>query len=498
MFNKKLLRIALILSGGAVVFYANQAVARQTIVIGSLGFGYDYLERTYDNQDDSGLLVDQNEGDKRDFTVGPRIELQSNGIHDALSLIYSPVLRYDDLYYSTDVDHYLSLAGERFLSKDWIISLANDYVLSSDPTRYGTPFNPFSPGGEDIASGGQDSQTPDEITQNLGNKRYWTNNFLVDTTYKYAEDSDAGLGYAYRVLRNDSEDDQNIVGYDEYDRHEFSGLLSRRFSPSWKTQLDLKYVNGLYDDSNDTGSPIVDASGIPLNLSQDLQEYWANLRVEYDRNVNNTFPLLYRYRDTQYEDLRKDIWVHELSFGWEHVFDSRNSLLISAGPSYVDAEDLDGDWGYNAYLLFTRTYQHGNVSALVDKRYAPRNFTGSFDAGLTDITDVRLDATYQFTKDISSTLFFLYRYEDILNPQGEYYLSALGDRDPLSVASVGDVTYSRDSYSAGASLDYTFLQWLVGTVSYVYYQQDGDLIRDSYDEHRVIVQLTASQELWRN
>jgi hypothetical protein len=490
MLNNKLLRIALILTGIGALFPVDQAAARQTIVIGALQLGYDYWERTYDKDDDENLRVNEFEGDRREFTAGPEIELQSNGIHDTVSLRYAPILRYDDLYYATDVDHYLSLAVERYLAKDWTVSLADDYALTNDPTRYGAPF-----GGTGV-EGEQADQAPDEITQDLGRMRYWTNNLLLATEYTYAEDSDAGLGYAYRVLRNDSDEELGNIGYDEYDRHEFSGLLSRRFNPYWKTQLDLKYVKGLYED-NDNAAPVIDVAGAPLNSSQDLQEYWADLQFDYDKGVNDSFPLLYRFRETQYEDLRQDISVHELSLGWDHAFDSRNLLRVSAGPSYVDAEELDEEWGYNAFLNFTRTYQHGNIGFLLDKRYAPRNFTGSGDTGLTDIIDVRIDARYQFSQALTATIFGLYRHEDIIDPQGEYYLSALGDSDPLSEQGVGDVTYTRESYSTGASLDYAFLRWFVATVRYVYYQQDGDLVQDSYDDHRVMLLVTARKELWR-
>jgi len=500
MFNNMLLRIAFILSGVFAIFYPDYATARQTIVLGTLGLGYDFWERTYDNEDNEDLLVDRYEGDRREYAAWPELELQSLGIHDTVSFRYAPVLRYDDLSDTTDVDHYLSLSGERFLTKDWSVSLTNDFVLSDDPTRYGTSF--YSSGGLEGEEEAQPQPTeieqpPDEISQNLGRRRFWTNNLIVDTTYTYAEDSDAGLGYAYRVLRDDSGDDLTDVGYDEYDRHDFFGLWSYRFNPSWRTQLDLNYIKGLYEDGEDIVPPEIDTPDVPLNLSQDLQEYRADFRLDYDKGVNDTLPLLYRFRGTQYEDLRQDIWAHQLTAGWDHAFDSRTHLLMGAGPSYINAEELDGEWGYNAYLNFTRTYQHGNISALANKRYDPRNFTGARDTGLTDTTDVRIDATYQFTQDLSSTIFGLYRYEDILDPQGIYYLSALGDADPLSGESVGDVTYSRDSYSAGASLDYTFLRWFVATVRYVYYQQDGDLILDSYSDHRVTFLVTASKELWR-
>jgi len=88
----------------------------------------------------------------------PELELRSLGIHDTLSLRYAPVLIYDDLADTTDADHYLYLAGERFLSKDWTISLANDFVLSSDPARYGKTFS--TPGQTGTAAPAEEPTQP--------------------------------------------------------------------------------------------------------------------------------------------------------------------------------------------------------------------------------------------------------------------------------------------------------------------------------------------------
>lgn len=500
---KDALYLVFFLSAGIAFLCPDVSVARQTIVNGTLGVGYDFWERTYDEEDNEDLRVDIDEGDRRDWLVSPEIELQSLGIHDSHFLRYAPVLRYDELFDTTDVDHYLFYNGQQFLTKKWRVELEDRFALTDDPFRYGTTF--FSEGFGEPGEAPTDEQVgqpvqtqqPTEITQNLGRRRYLTNNLILQTIYTYAEDSDAGLGYAYRVLRNESDDFITGEEYDEYDRHEIFGLWSRKFSPSWRTQLDLSYAMGNFEDTEELIPPDVGPEEIPAEMSLDVDEYRSKVQLDYSRDSNNTFPLLYRFSGAQYEDLRQDIEVHEIAAGWDHAFDSRTRLVIGAGPSYVNAEDLDGEWGYNANIIFTRSYQHGEISALVDKHYELRNFTGSDDAGLSDLTDARIDLTYRFSQNVTGNLFGMYRFEDILNPQGAYYLSALGDRDPLSIEEIGDVTYSRDIYSAGASVDYAFLRWFVATLRYVYYQQDGDVLDDSFDEQRITFLISASKELWR-
>lgn len=455
--------------------------ARQTVVNGSLGGGYDYWERDYD--DDTGLVEDA--GDRRDYFLRPEIELQSLGIHDSLSLRYSPVLRYDDLDDSTDVDHYLTLDGQSSLTRNWTVSLLESYVLSEDPERFGTPFA-TEPGvaGEGDAGAGAPAEAPPEITRNLGKTRYWTNDLTVETNYTYAEESDVGLGYTYRVLRNDSNDEDTVTNYDEYDRHEFFGTGSYMFNQAWNSDIELRFVQGIYDETAESDS-------------RDLKEYWSDIGVNHVRDPKNTYSLNYRFNASEYEDQRTDIHVHELVVAWDHSFDERTSLVIGGGPSYVDSEDLDEDWGYNGQVDFLRTYQHGSIRALADKRFEPRNFSGSDDTGLTDITDIRVEGTYQVTSRLASSLFAFYRYEDILNPQGIYLIAALDGRDPATVENVGDVTYTRKSYSVGGDVRYTILSWLTASLRYSYYNQDGDLATDSFDEHQVMVMLSARKELWR-
>ncbi len=475
MFNRILGQIILVVSGIILICSPNIAEARQTIVLGSIGAGYDYWDRSYSDAD-----VEEGEGDdRRQFGLSPEIEIQSNDIHDSLTLRYAPVLTYDDLESDTDIDHYLDFTAERFFTRQWQVEFADNFVFSDDPQRYDRTFNTSGLGGQE-----QDS-TNDEITRNLGRTRYWTNNLMLQTTYTYAEDSDAGLGYAYRILRNDSGVDDSDIGYDEYDRHEIFGLWSNRFSPAWRSQLDLSYVKGLYDEDEES------------EQSQDLQEYRADLQLDYTKDVSNVFPLLYGFVGSRYEDLRGDIWAHNVTIGWDHSFDSRTQFTIGAGPSYINSEDLDGVWGYNGYLNFTKTYQHFDIALLCSKDYVPQNFSGSNDAGFTDTSEIRLEATYQFTQYFNSTLYGQFRYEDILNPQDEYLDSALGDRDPSTIDNVGDVSYTREGYSAGVSMDYTFWRWFVATLNYEYYKQNGEVTGDSYNDHRIMLQLTASKELWR-
>ena len=452
------------------------AEARQTIVAGSIGAGFEYWDRSFDDES----AVNQTSGDKRDFSLSPEIEIRSVGQHNLLAFRYAPAFVYDDLEGETDLDHYLDLSGEHFFNKNWRIDFSDAFVLSEDSNRSDQPFEP---------SGTEEQEDvvvePSELTRNLGSTRFWKNDLKISTTYTYAEESDIGTGYNFGLLRND--DDNASVGdsYDEYDRHEVFVLWSYKINAQFSTAIDANYVLGLYDDSEITG------------LSGDLDEYGVGLAADYQRDFQNLFTAAYKFEASQYDDERQDVASHDLTLSWSHDFDSRTNVTIGGGPSYIDSEDLDGDLGYNGVITYRKAYQHANFFARAKKSFSSRNFTGSDDSGLTDVTEARVDFDYQLQKDLSTSLYASYIYEDIVNPRGEFLVSAIIDRGTAAQDSITDLSYTRESIKVGARLNYSFLRWYVFSIRYDFYTQDGDLAQDNYDDHRVAVQISASKELWK-
>jgi hypothetical protein len=479
MERNESLYLVIVMVGVAALCWSSNVFARQNILIGGVGAGYNYWDRTYDEEPPL-----EDVGDRREFSVWPEFELQSNGIHDSFSIHYTPVLKYDDLEGETDVDHYLDLLWDTELSRQWRLALTDAFLYTSDPTRFAAPFEtgPAEEPTEPPASA--DLTSTGDLSTNLGRTRYWTNYLSLLTTYSYAADSAVEFGYNYRILRNDSSDDETLE-YDEYDRHGVVGVWSHSYSPAWSTELGLAYSRGDFEDLGDDGLPL------------DLNEYRGDLELRYSRDVNSSFPLGYRVQKADYKNLRDDVWGHELTVGWDHAFDSRNHLIVGAGPSYSKTDELSGALDYNVIINYIRTYQHGTIEALVDKRYLSRHFSGISDTGLVDATDVRLDFNYFMSRNVSFDIFGLYRYEEILNPDGDFFTAALGGGDPALESDIDDVTYTRDAYSAGAAINYDFLKWFSASLSYVYYQQDGDVSSDSYEDHRIFLLLTFLTELWR-
>ena len=442
-------------------------LARQTVITGSLGVGLTHQERTYD---DESSIDDPDEGDRREAFLQPGFEIDSTGQYNTVLFSYSPTLVYDDLYEENEVDHNLDLDIQQSLSRAWTLHLSDNYVYSSDPERN-------DDNSETVES--------DNLTTNLDRTKYWTNNLTLESSYSYKADSDLTFGYSFNILRNDSSEELLTDGYDEFDRHEIFTSWSNRINAPFTSVVDLRYIKGLYDEAED-------------EESNDLKEYHTGLSFIYEADRMNSFPLSYSAIGTSYENDRNDYWVHQLSLGWNHAFDSRTNLEIQAGASYIDVDTLDAEWGYTGGLTVTRLYQHGSVAFSANKSYEPQNFTGSEEeSGLTERYDINLDFTYQFNRDIETTLFAHYMDEKMLDPSGDYLDAAEENSDSQTEDSISDISYNRDSFEVGGSIGYSFMRDYRVSLEYSYLTSNGDLEEDCYNEQLVQLQITGSWELWR-
>lgn len=461
------------------VTFSGTARARQTIVSGSVATGYDLRDRTYDQGQ-----TESSDDDQQKIFISPTITISSQGVSDLLSFHYSPRLNYDFVDDENSVDHNLGLSAQRMLTSRWSMTVSDQYTYSDDPESFST----MTEGGQPSDSGEpSDTTSRDTLSRDQAGRQYWTNAASMHTSYALFEKTRLGGGYTYSVLRNDEGGDGS--SYDEYDKHAFSANLSHGFNASWRSSLGLNYTRGLYDE------PPADEPNSKSASNPDLDEYGLSAGIDYVRSVQDYFPLQYSLSETNYDgDTRRDSQSQQWSIGWNHAFDPQTSFAIGGGPSYAKTEGLDGEWGYNAYLHFTKQFQHVICSLQLDKRYETNNFSGTDESGLTDTYSARANLSYQYSKDLGLDLFGRYSRESQLDPQGEY-------RDALTglatETQTGDTTYDTDTYEAGIGLRYAFGRWYSAGLRYSYYVSDGQLDDDQYDEHRIILSVSASKELWR-
>ena len=506
-------------------------------------------------------LTDEDEGDTRSLFVTPRIRVSSKGATDMVEFTYGPTFNWDDVDGSDDVGHDLSLNAEKNLSQRWLVratdsfyygtdSVADyerrsgDIVPTSGPTPIPTDTSAAQPQTSPGAAAVPEVPVGEELTEDYGRREYWRNDFGLHTDYTYAQDSVVGAGYNFGLLRNVKDDS---FGYDDYDRHEGIGRLSYRFNRRWHADSQVSYVKGIYDEAAipvvvttpaeatagegttttaDTGNgttaqtngettDTTTAEGAATaaatqetveleDLNEDLQEYRGRLRLNYDWSDKNLYFGEYSYSATNYEsEQSEDAAIHRFTAGWEHAFTNYLRMTLSGGPTFISYDKSDNETGYNAFAGLNWKFARSSLSASTAYDYEFENFDGR-SSGLSKTWYSQLAYNYQITPSLQAGLSGGYERSDRDEPRDVRRLAAI----EAAVAPVADgeatapppetdnFQYTDETWDAGVKLSCNFLRRYTVAVSYRYadFQSDYDL---DYDEHRVLLTLTASSEIFR-
>ncbi len=430
----------------------------------------------------------------------PSFDLKSDSDNDSIELKYALGLKYDLNGNGTDVDHNLNLSAQRSWTKNWKMRLNDRFIKSDDTNLTSTTTTTSSPGGGTsnpafTAQGNSQSTTIsplqdnttssgsgttgglDQVSNDYGRHRFWTNGASLDSDYTYHEDSVVSLGYSYSVLRNDNTD---LTTYQDYDKHDGSAAVSYRFGPRWKTSLDGHYIRGLYPASgqNQTGTTI---------RQSDLNEYHGDAGLEYDLSSRNAFLITYGYIGSRYDDttFNKDADIHQGQLSWRSKFTPHFSTDLGGGPSYIKQQDQGGKTGYNAHARLNYALEHGFLGLGVDKTYAVQNFSGTGTGGYVDGWTARGNVGYQFFKELSSGLFVSFSDQNHNNAN-------------LTTTAGSNESYTEKISSAGLTLNYGFWRWYTVTLGYTFTHQEADTnLINQFDEHRVYLTLGAKKELFR-
>ena len=587
--------------------------ARQNIAIGELSVGYDYQERKYaqgeladpltsetadtaaatdvengettesgtvgdtaasttestastssteSTQPPTPTLTDPREGDTRSLFVTPRIRVSSTGATDLVEFTYGPTFTWDEVDNSDNVGHDLNLNAEKNLSPRWLVRATDSFYYGTDTVAdYQRRSGDIVPTGEQGQTGADATAQPEpasgtedepaepigqELTEDYGRREYWRNDFGVQTDYTYALDSVVGAGYNFGLLRNVNDD---VGGYDDYDRHEGIGRLSYRFNSRWRADTQLSYVKGIYDEAEipvrepaaepvitDTNGDTVVAEGengadeitapslddvtaaseeqptetvdtlATEELNDDLEEYHGRFRLNYNWRASDLFFGEYSYSATNYESqLNEDSAIHRFTAGWEHDFTSRLHISLSGGPTFITYDESDNETGYNAAAGLVWTFNQSSFTATTAYDYDFENFDGR-RSGLSKIWRSQLGYSYNFTPNLQTRLTTGYERADREEPRDVQVISAIetATAEPAATDSV-DIApaeepdhfqYTEETWDAGLSVSYTFLRRYTVSVSYRYadFQSEYDL---DYDEHRVLLSLTATSDIFR-
>jgi hypothetical protein len=472
-----------------LIFSIYNASARQNIVHGSISTRYDYQERT-SNGDNSATGVEQGQGrddrlgDERNYIFIPQLTFSSAGVDDLFQLSVAPSLNYDDLYNATDLDWDFRVQEEKRLSRNWRVTLEDNYFLGDDPVQEEVLRTQNVTTGairiqevEVIGAPGEEDNT--ELTQRYGRTRFWTNTASLGTLYTYAEGNTVGVSYAYGVLRNDG----NETIYAEYDRHDFSANTTVHINPSWNLDVQGRHSRGLFDD-------VQEGAG---NVDDDLEEYWLQSRINFVKNQHLQFFGAYRYIATDFESsTQEDYDLHELLVGCDYDLSPQLSITVSGGPVIGSFENSSTDTDYVAYGGLSWALEHGEFVFGLEKGYEQNDFDGR-GTGLTDFWSTNASFTYQVNEKIHAGLAAGYANYDRMQAS---------DNVPVAgyTPEFGQTLYTEESYSAGGGISYLFAQFYQISIGYRYTENKSDLQEDldgDYDEHHVFVELSWGKELFR-
>jgi hypothetical protein len=472
--------------------------ARLNTLTGGITTGLDYNETDYSkdsNDDTSNEIIPPKNSYLKKLSIGPLFILETTSTIDQLTIRYNPSYTYDLENSHSDIDHDFSLSGYRNFSKNLRFSLRDSFIYSDDPNLI---------------------ESDNGTDYNRGRRRYWTNNFNINSTYTYATANNSfGGGYSYNILRNE---DTGPGGYEDYDKHVADLSLQHHINASWNITATTSYTRGLFDPPNqelaeDIGegleslSPGITEGTDTKDLSNDLSVYRAGGTLNWILSQRKTFSASYDFSGSVYDAiLRNDTNLHNLTLGAQYQYSTRLSFALGGGPSYEKTETFDGNWDYNGYFnLNYKVSKRSELTASVEKGYDQENFSSNNNAlgrdqGLTEFWEWKLAFSHELFKDLNTNLFVSYRdehQEDILHGviTGLESDTALQTTDSETFRE--ENIFNRINYRAGGSLSYTFLQWWTTALNYTYNKQDSERINDSYDEHRLYLTLTVQKELLR-
>ena len=469
--------IALLIGVSAIPSFA-----RVYSLSGGLETGFDFDRWNYKNTAQNGntSAARQNKDYNR-FVTTPSLDFTSKGVKDSLDLKYSLGVKYDMDRKNTSYDHHLSFSAQRLLVQNWQINISDLYV-NTDETNLTSNSAASSTTGSTGDTGSTGTSGVDQVSNDYGRHRFWTNASSLKTNYVYHQDSLISLGYTYSVLRNEN---TALTNYQDYDKHDVAASVSYRFNPEWNTSLGGDYIRGLY--------PTQDQTQTSSTAKSDLNEYHGNAALEYDLSTHNTFFLSYGYIGARYDDttFNKDSDIHQGQMSWKSKISQHLNSELGGGPSYIKQQDQDGKWGYNAHARLNYALEHGSVGLGAEKGYKLDNFSGAnTGAGYIDYWSVKGDVSYQVFEDLSSNLFVSYRNED---HQGNLAVIAGNATDTTN-----SDTYTKKIYTAGINVKYSILQWLSTSIGYTFTRQEADSTTiDQYDEHRLFLTLSANKEFWQ-
>jgi hypothetical protein len=377
-----------------------------------------------------------------------------------LSVKYAPSITYNDRTNDKYMDQFAAAGYDLLLSQRFQLHFADTYIKTDDPYSDSAAGVETSQGAGGPGSPGR----PDtiEMSDQRGENRYWTNNFSTSAGYEYARESSVNIGYQYHILDNENE---TIADYVKHSPHI---SIMHQINQQWETLASYRFIKGDFDDTTSwAGSPF------PGNNSEDLTTNAGDLYLYYNlTQFSNVFGH-YGYSQTDYDGIQEDYDSHTLSAGATHQFSPSLSLGGEAGASLLQQESDDTNAFY-LRLTLNKAWEKSAWALSADSGLDEQQFSGVDNEGLTRYWMIKNTFTHTFTKDINGMASLSYR--------DDTYLERITDE-------------KEQQLQGNALLSYSFAQWYQLSLRYTYVNQMADFAINEYEDHRILLQLSAAKDL---
>ncbi|RJX36285.1 MAG: hypothetical protein C4531_00040 [Desulfurivibrio sp.] len=442
---------------------------------------------------DSNIFqLEDDEVDRWTTTLLPTLTLVSTGEKDEVSLTANSDLGWDQRLDERDFNHNLAFSGSRQISQYWRITVSDSYSYNDE-----TPERDMDPGlsvterfqraGDyqqaEVArllfpelrytpddyiyvltelqrryeQAGEGSITQQEVDRYLSNtegrRRYWDNEFTIGAEYEFARDSLLTLGYRYFT------NDDRSADISEYYEHAPSLGLSYRFNEQWLAAVSYEFIKGQYDTVDDS------------------KENNTLFTVDYTLSPTDQLTASYGYDMTNFQGTSEDVVDQTGEMGWIHDLTANTQLTTTLSENYLTREYNGDETETGLDLGISRRLQRGSLTLGAGYLYAQQKSDGSWD-DLREEWTVDGGISYELFQDVTGTFNLAY--------EKRYLWPETGDKEDF------------DDYEAGAAVTYSFMRWFALTCRYTYSKlESSSSVVSGYDEHLIVVELSAAKELLR-
>jgi hypothetical protein len=291
------------------------------------------------------------------------------------------------------------------------------------------------------------------LSNTEGRRRYSDNEFSIGAEYEFARDSLLTLGYRYFA------NDDRSANISEYYEHSPSVGLSYRFNQQWLASVTHEFTKGQYDTAND------------------LKENDTLFAVDYTLSPTDQLTASYEYDTTNFQGTSEDIVDQTGELGWNHDLNANTRLTTTLSENYL-AREYNGDETETGLDLgISRSLQKGSITLGAGYLSGQQKRDGSWE-DLRENWTLDGGITYNLRQDVTGTFNLAY--------EKRYLWPETGGKEDF------------DDYEAGAALTYSFSRWFALTCRYTYNKlESSNSIVSGYDEHLLVVELSAAKELLR-